>query len=185
MVKKTSPPAILPLHSQASVNRLESETLNMLECVGHAINITKYKEEKESTEKVSDTFFNRWRNEAQLISEAHMQYLWGKILAEEVASPNTISLSAIDMLKNIGSNEAILFKKISPYVMFGENMIMGDDHKNPLPDISVQKLQILADIGLIEYKFSYATNGKLLKTERNGTAFFSRHFKLCDNFSYR
>ncbi len=161
------------IQNQILINKSISESANIIKCIEHAINIMKDKEEQNFSEDISRTFFNRWRNEAQFISEENIQYLWGKILAEEVSYPNKFSLATIDILKNIGNREATIFDKISPYIIFGENMLMGDDYKKPLPNVSVQDLQILNDIGLLEYRFAYATTGSLLKTQRcDSNAFF-------------
>ena len=69
-----------------------------------------------SDEDVNPDWFARWRREAKVIGDRDLQLIWGKILAEEIKNPNTISFRALDTLKNLTKNEAEIFQEISTYV---------------------------------------------------------------------
>ena len=68
--------------------------------------------EYSASENLSQTLFNRWRNEVRLISEKELQQLWGNILAQEIIKPGSISLRTLDALENVSAAEAESFRKL-------------------------------------------------------------------------
>ncbi len=68
--------------------------------------------EYSASENLSQTLFNRWRHEAQFISEKELQQLWGNILAQEIIKPGSISLRTLDALENVSAAEAESFRKL-------------------------------------------------------------------------
>ena len=123
------------------------EVRNIINCSKHTVealvDVTDIPEKD-----VSKNFFNRWRNEAKLIDDEYAQSIWGKILAEEIQHPNTISLRALDILKNLTSEEAELFNEMGQYVLYGAALLTGDH-------ITDWQLRKLADSGLVNYAGIY------------------------------
>ena len=103
--------------------------------------------EKISCEDVKPDWFARWRETAKVTSDEEMQRLWGKILAEEIKSPNLISYRTLDILKNLTSKEAEIFKKIIPTIVSGEFFIFNDS-TNMHNVISFTEIMILEECGL-------------------------------------
>lgn len=59
--------------------------------------------------EVDEDWLNVFFDKAKLISSENMQTLWGKILAEEVNAPGTISLSLLNTISMMGRNQALSF----------------------------------------------------------------------------
>ena len=69
-------------------------------------------EEEVADESVDPDWFTRWRREACTVGTPELRQIWGRILAEEIKSPQTISLKTLDTLKNISKSDAELFHKL-------------------------------------------------------------------------
>lgn len=148
---------------------LETRALQTIICkeIQNQINIDSivYKaaeliEEKKviSKEPVDTDWMSRFINISKDISNEEMQLLWSKILSDEVSSPNTYSLRSLDILRNISSNEANLFTKLSKLkFMIGSfsRVINNDDYlKNNgiLPD----DLIVLQELNLVKTGLTYS-----------------------------
>lgn len=95
-------------------HRQESDNLNAN--LGIALSILADTDDKDiSDEPVSPDWFARWRREAQVIGDHELQSLWGRILAEEVKNPRSVSLKALDVLKNVTSADVELFRSVAQY----------------------------------------------------------------------
>jgi len=79
--------------------------------------ISQLPERIETEKTVDQDWVTRFFNISQNISNEEMQLIWGKILAGEVASPNSYSLRTLDLLKNLTQSEAKLFSKIGQYAI--------------------------------------------------------------------
>lgn len=106
--------------------------------------------------EISKDFFNRWREEAKLISEDYAQKLWGLVLAEEMISPDTFSYRILDILKNLAKSEAELFNRLSQYVVFDQALITGKH-------IDETEINVLFEAGLVTFAGIYR-NTKWSKT---------------------
>lgn len=131
-----------------SVNH--DETLNILNCARHTAEVLLDKTDIPDKD-ISKDFFNRWRNEAKLIDDDYAQSIWGHILAEEIQHPETISLRALDTLKNLSKSEAELFNQMGNYVVFGSSMLTGKH-------ITESQIKILVDSGLVIFAGIYRTD---------------------------
>ncbi|EQA4279421.1 DUF2806 domain-containing protein [Cronobacter dublinensis] len=98
--------------------------------------------------EISKGFFNRWRDEAKLIDDENAQSIWGRVLAEEIRQPETISLRTLDVLKNLSSSEAKLFNDMGNYVVFGASLVTGTH-------ITEHQIRMLADAGLVTFAGMY------------------------------
>lgn len=94
--------------------RQESNNLNAN--LGIALGILADTDDKDiSDEPVSPDWFARWRREAQGIGDQSLQNIWGRILAEEVKRPQSVSLKTLDVLKNVTATDAELFCRVTQY----------------------------------------------------------------------
>jgi hypothetical protein len=70
-------------------------------------------------------WINVYLESAKTSSDTYMQYIWAKVLAKELASPNSFSFKTLDVLKNMSSDDFRLFEKllnvqIDGYILKGE-----------------------------------------------------------------
>jgi hypothetical protein len=88
-------------------------------------------DDKISDKEVDPDFFARWRREAKVIGHKELQDTWGRILAEEIREPGTISYRTLDIVKNMKRYEAELFVKVASFVCKGA-MIPSINSSGPL-----------------------------------------------------
>lgn len=117
----------------------DEEAINLLKCSMHASNYIN--DESPTEEKIDSTFINRWRNEAMSFSEENLQEMWGQILAEKINKASSISLRALDILKNISKQEASIFEAYCENIIFNDRIFEHYPSKNGL--------DTLAEIGII------------------------------------
>lgn len=91
-----------------------------------------------SDEPISQTFFNRWRREAEMIDEDDLRQFWAKLLVEETKKPTSISPRTLDIARNLSREEATLFEHMAKYV-FEDALILN---KNGAPPVG-QYIDIL------------------------------------------
>ena len=134
-------------------------------------------DQKISDDEVDQDFFSRWRREAKIIGREDIQYLWGRLLAKEISSPESISLRTLDVVKNISSKEATCFRKAATYVI-GQRLLFCDVSLNRLPEcLTLDELFELNAAGLL----SFPAQGIVLqftpvgKTESNNIFIVSMH----------
>lgn len=69
--------------------------------------------EKEASDKPIDPdWIVEFFNVAQDCSDENMQYLWAKLLADEITEPNSFSRRALTTIKMLNSSEALVFSKL-------------------------------------------------------------------------
>lgn len=66
---------------------------------------------------VDDDWLTRFFGIAKDVSSDEMQFIWGKILAGEIAKPGSFSVRTLETIRNISADEAKLFEKILPFVV--------------------------------------------------------------------
>lgn len=64
-----------------------------------------------SEEPVDDDWTARFFNDVQDVSSERMRKLWAKVLAGEVKKPGAFSWRTLQVLRNLGGNEAVLFQR--------------------------------------------------------------------------
>jgi len=72
-------------------------------------------EESVSEEPIDEDWITRFFSMAEDVSSEDMQLFWGKILAGKIKQPNSFSLRTLEVLRNISTEEAKIFEKISHY----------------------------------------------------------------------
>ena len=108
--------------------------------------------EKEVSEKpVDPDWTTRFINIAQDVSDEDMKDLWAKILAGEVAQPNSYSLRTLECLKNISKEEASMFITASSLIMkiSNTNVIFRDNVILRHAGLLYVKWQRLVEAGLL------------------------------------
>lgn len=134
----------LEIIAQATTNE---ELSNISDCVKEAVRRF-INNDIDCDKELSKTFFNRWREEAKLVSDDYAQKLWGLVLAEEMSSPDTISNRTLDILKNLTRSEAELFNTMSQYVIFDQALVTGEH-------ITESDINILVEAGLVIFSGVY------------------------------
>lgn len=66
---------------------------------------------------VSDDWLFRWSDSASQVSAEELQYLWGRLLADEIKSPGSYSLRTLEFLRNLSQREAEAIAKLSEFVV--------------------------------------------------------------------
>lgn len=120
--------------------------------------------EYSENENPSQTLFNRWRHEAQFISEKELQQLWGNILAQEIIKPGSISPRTLEALKNVSAVEAESFCKLCDYVIQDDCFLSEWNFKDKFgpgeKEYEIDNLDVLGELGFIS-GFGVMTTGML------------------------
>lgn len=94
-------------------NEKVEEYKNMAECIKYAMQESQnLSDDDVSEEEIPLGFWGRWRREAKVISDEYLQMVWGKILAEEIKEPHSVSYRALDIIKNMTKTELNLFRDV-------------------------------------------------------------------------
>ncbi|MDI2113678.1 DUF2806 domain-containing protein [Commensalibacter nepenthis] len=136
----------------------DEEIQNLIACsIKTAENVGEGETEKEP----SQDFINRWRNDAKQIHSEELQNIWGRLMAEEINNPDSISLRTLDVVKNISRSEAELFVQYLKYICNWRCLIAYKANENdpihegyrvfvqPKPIINRNELVTLRDAGII------------------------------------
>lgn len=85
------------------------------------------------------------------ISDDKVQDIWARIMAGEINNPHSYSLRTIDVLKNIGKQEAEVFSNILSYCVVGDSHIFLPNYDEYLEKCGISYSQImnLSEHGLI------------------------------------
>jgi hypothetical protein len=115
----------------------------------------------ESTPEISDDWLNSFREQASTKTSQEMQILFGKILAGEICRPASFSIRTVQIMGQLDSRTANLFRKLCSLAISLklENIVLdvrvaslgGNAAQNSLIDYGLQfrSLNILQEHGLI------------------------------------
>lgn len=111
----------------------------------------------EDKEEISETpvdvdWTARYFEIVQNISNEDVQFIWSKILADEIAKPNSYSLRTLELLKNINSKEAKIFSKIYDFVFqcSGEFLISNDEDILQKNGLKKEEQWLLEELNLVK-----------------------------------
>jgi len=129
-------------------------------------------EESVSDEAVDEDWTSRFFNYAEDISNEEMQELWGKILAGEIKKPKSYSLRALDLLRNLSTEEAEVFIKFGTLAITSSNttFILNLNKETLLENkynLTFPERLLLEELGLLT---ANDLNFKVAKTESNSRA---------------
>ena len=118
--------------------------------------------------ETSETWTSHFWECAKGIRDEDALQQWGKLLANEIKAPGSISLKTLDILRTLDSYYANLFLKISQYII-DNSFIPSSINKNI--NIAPYDLMILDSIGLILIN-------KNIKLKRNKYIFHNKFFSI-------
>lgn len=129
---------------------------------------TEIKQITDSSDKpVDDDWLVRFKNISKDISSEEMQYIWGKILANEVEKPGSFSMRTLDTIRNLSKSEAAVFQKIIPFViqLNKDYFINSDSEIMKKYGINYSDIMVLDECDLVELsELSY--NPKMKQGDR-------------------
>ena len=117
-------------------------------------------DDKTSDIPIDEDWITRLFNVVKDVNSEEMQYIWGKILAGEIASPGSFSLRTIDTIRNIGRKEALTFQKILPTVITNGKtyFITANNELLNKYDVSYSEILLLEECGLVNSNFGLRMN---------------------------
>ena len=107
--------------------------------------------EEISNEPLNQTFFNHWKEEAELIDDEDLRQLWAKLLVEETRRPNSVSPRTLSVVKNLSKSDADIFERLGLCIVGNNIVVNSQDH--PLNG-TYHDVLTLQDAGLIGQKSS-------------------------------
>jgi len=102
-----------------------------------------------SEEPVDPDWLNRWRENAQDISEEDMQKIWARILTEEVKAPGSYSMGTLEFLRTLSKNDALKISAIGSYVIDRGQYIYRDQPLLDRKRILFSHLLEMQEMGII------------------------------------
>lgn len=105
-----------------------------------------------SSDPVNEDWRRKFFLHAENVCEADMQFLWGKVLAGEIATPGSFSVRTLDVLRNLSKNEAETFRRACACAMLdGWIALPGSDLNTALVPygITYSDILVLRDAGLV------------------------------------
>jgi len=113
--------------------------------------IQEFQDDQVSDDQVAPDWFARWRREAKVIGNPGLQMLWGRVLAEEVINPKSISFRTLDILKNLTPREAEVFQAVAKFRL--DNLLVSNFETSLSGDqqgiINHETVIILSEAGLV------------------------------------
>ena len=103
-----------------------------------------------SPEPVEKDWLTRFKNIAQDISDEEMQFLWARILDQEIEKPHSFSYRTLDFLKNVQGNEAKIIENVMKFSLQGssEVLIFGDKEYLKTENVCFVDALLLEELGL-------------------------------------
>lgn len=141
-----------------TINKSIKEQINIDEIVAKSVGIIETKinhdYEKISTEEVSEDWALRFFDISKNIRDEEMKNLWSAILADEILTPGSYSLRALEILKNMNRQDAELFTKISKLAlspingiifMIGDKELLNYYNVSEIDKINLSELNLLTN----------------------------------------
>ncbi|RZG47269.1 DUF2806 domain-containing protein [Acinetobacter wuhouensis] len=101
-------------------NNNDQQASNLGKCLNKAYgHLIEKNDEQISDEQISGTFFNKWMNYGKEITEEELQDLWGKILSEEIATPNSINYLVLNTFSLMSKKHLEAFHSLLPFICDG------------------------------------------------------------------
>lgn len=123
--------------------------------------------EEISDEPLSQTFFNRWRREAEMVDEDDLRQFWARLLVEETKKPKSISFGTLDVARNLTHDDAVVFQRLCRGVV-GNALVVGSK-QNPING-TYSDLLALQDAGLLN---SQKSSVKIASNSEHAAEFFT------------
>lgn len=114
------------------------------------------RDKEESAENIDDDWLEFFFDKAKDINREDMQIIWAKLLAKEIAKPNSVSKQLLHILSVIDYEEAEAFQKLAnftvfieetPYTLIFDTLFEAFYNKHGLRQEEIFRLE---DIGLLQ-----------------------------------
>ena len=107
-----------------------------------------------SEEPIDQDWITRFFNIVQDVSNEEMQNLWAKILAGEIAQPNSFSIRTLETLRSMNKTEAHCLIKLAKLAIWGDEFAFTLNWKKKVSlrekyNISVDDLLLIVELGII------------------------------------
>lgn len=99
--------------------------VNVAKAIQHAEEELRDDQQAPPDAKIDPDWLYRWRDYAGAVSSEELQSLWGKVLAGELKSPQSVSYRTLELIRNMSSDDAQLITKLAPFVI--TKMIVSND----------------------------------------------------------
>ena len=136
------------LNHQGDAKRLEQAILEA------ARQLSGIPDDQISDEPLSQTFFNRWRREAEMIDEDDLRQFWASLLTEETKQPGSISPRTLDIVKGLSRQDCEVFMRLCKGVIKCELLVTYDN--KPVFGVYEDVVR-LQDAGLVSHLQSSVT----------------------------
>lgn len=145
-------------------------------------------EKEVSKEPVQDEWINRFFNIATEISSIDLKTIWSKILSEEIKKPGNCSIRTLENLRNISKDEAIIFKKISNYIIQYNGVYYLPNESELLQSLSINygeilkldEAQLINSSSLISAVLNFDENTKEINLIYNNKIIFCNKEEKCE-----
>lgn len=96
-------------------------------------------------QNVDKDFIIKYLNDGSTISDSDIQNIWAELLVSKVVNGTSVTKRLLDIVKNLSSNEAIIFEKVSKLAV----------HDGTVYDffedaVSFEEISLLIEIGLVK-----------------------------------
>lgn len=117
-------------HSLHSLNH-EADALRLKAAMEiAAVKFNDIPESEISDEPLSQTFFNRWRREAEVIDEEVLRERWAALLVKETCNPRSISPRTLDVVSKMSYDEAEIFERACRGVFYKMLVSSGEEGRS-------------------------------------------------------
>lgn len=136
--------------------------------------------EDDRIKPIDPTWFLNFSNMASNMSDETVQELWSNILSKEIKVPGSFSLRTLDAVKNISTEEAVIFEKVACFCIDDTSILISKESID-LSEFDIKYIELvkLQEAGLlstkiINYRIEYVNNfemkyiSKILKFNRIG-----------------
>ncbi|MBR0427443.1 MAG: DUF2806 domain-containing protein [Clostridia bacterium] len=168
----------LEAKKQKNIEDIVSEAYNNLET------------EKEVSEKpIQEEWINRFFNIIGEISSDNLKTIWSKILSEEIKEPGKCSIRTLENLRNISRDEALIFKKISNYIIKyddglyylpNEDELLKSFNINYGEILKLDEAQLINSSALISAVLNFDENIKEINLIYNNRIIFCNKEEKCE-----
>lgn len=137
------------------VDKSINEIINVNKIIQETAKILKDKDEI-SEDKVDTDWATRYFNIVKDISNEEMKIIWSKLLADEINKPGSVSLRAIETMKNLSSYEAREFANVVKHSMHWgldklDNLfIINDRELLNRYNIKLDTIMLMKELNLIQ-----------------------------------
>ncbi|MEO7859895.1 MAG: DUF2806 domain-containing protein [Nitrospirales bacterium] len=133
-------------------------------------------------EDLGNDWLAHFFDKSQIVSDAEMQSLWGKLLAREANDPRTFSRRTVELVSTLGRDDALLFTDLCKFGWSIEAGLSPVIYDKALPIYQTQGINFgtlthLDDIGLIT--FNDLTNFKRMEYPKKViVAYYGRRVEI-------